>query len=397
MRKALVSHGRSSGMRCYNCAESFDPWDFYCEIRECFCGCLLPARARVPEVPTRPAGPSVSDRDRRWYCQKAASMIQRAAQRLRLLANRWIRGTAPIILMYHRVADISIDPWGLAVHPGRFEEQIDSLTRTRRVVHLHELLKAEERRSSRDKPLAVVTFDDGYHDVYANARGILGRYDCPMTLFVTTGAIGATREFWWDAISRIFLETELLPPTITFATAGKTCHWPVPTFDQRSGREKIFYRIWADLRTMPHDAQMRHVEELGRWAGCSLTARESHRAMTREEVRNISDDLVVIGAHTVTHPTLPAHLYDTQYYEIAESRRVCEELVGAPVSAFAYPFGDHDDTTVSAVRRAGFALACTADAGVARPGIDPVRLPRIYIGNWNGDEFQKRLAADPFL
>ena len=313
-------------------------------------------------------------------------------RRLRLLANRWVRSRAPIILMYHRVADIAIDPFGLAVHPARFEEQIDTLTRGRRVVHLHELLKAEECRSSRDKPLAAVTFDDGYHDVYANARGILGVYDCPMTLFVTTGAIGATREFWWDAISRIFLETEVLPPSITFATAGKTCHWSVPPFVQRSGREKIFYGVWASLRNMPYDAQMRHVEELGRWADCDLTARQSHRAMTREEVRNISDGLVVIGAHTVTHPTLPAHLYETQYYEIAESRRVCEELIGSPVNAFAYPFGDHDDATVSAVRQAGFALACTVDAGVVRPGTDPILLPRIYVGDWNGDEFQKRLA-----
>jgi peptidoglycan/xylan/chitin deacetylase (PgdA/CDA1 family) len=325
-------------------------------------------------------------------------MIRSAVRRLRLLTNRWIRNTAPIILMYHRVADLAIDPWGLAVHPARFEEQIDALTRQRRVVHLHELLEAEECRSSRDKPLAAVTFDDGYHDVYANARGILGLYDCPMTLFVTTGAIGESREFWWDSISRIFLETELLPPSITFATAGKTCHWSVPPFDQRSGREEIFYKVWASLRRMPYNAQMRHLEEIGRWAGCNLTARKSHRAMTREEVRNIiSDGLVVIGAHTVTHPTLPAHLYETQYYEIAESRRVCEELIDSPVNAFAYPFGDHDDATVAAVRQAGFALACTVDAGVVRAGTDPIRLPRIYIGDWNGDEFQKRLAEDPLL
>jgi peptidoglycan/xylan/chitin deacetylase (PgdA/CDA1 family) len=218
-----------------------------------------------------------------------------------------------------------------------------------------------------------------------------------MTLFVTTGAIGTTREFWWDAISRIFLETELLPPSITFATAGNTCHWSVPQFDQRSGREKIFYKIWTDLRRMPYDEQMGHVEELGRWAGCNLTARQSHRTMTREEVRNISDGLVVVGAHTVTHPTLPTHPYETQYYEIAESRRVCEELIGSPVRAFAYPFGDYDDATVSAVRQAGYALACTVNAGVVRPGTDPIRLPRIYVGDWNGDEFQKRLAEDPLL
>jgi len=42
-----------------------------------------------------------------------------------------------IILMYHRVADIPVDPWGLAVHPARFEEQIVRLKRLRRVVHLH--------------------------------------------------------------------------------------------------------------------------------------------------------------------------------------------------------------------------------------------------------------------
>jgi peptidoglycan/xylan/chitin deacetylase (PgdA/CDA1 family) len=324
-------------------------------------------------------------------------MIRGAVRRLRLLTNRWIRNTGPIVLMYHRVANIAIDPWGLAVHPVRFKEQIDSLTRNRRVVHLHELLKAEECRLFRDKPLAAVTFDDGYHDVYANARGILGIYDCPMTLFVATGAIGATREFWWDTISRIFLETELLPPSITVTIAGKTCHWSVPPLDQRNGRETIFYKIWADLRRMPYDTQMRRVEELGRWAGCDLTARPLHRTMTKEEVSNISDGLVVIGAHTVTHPTLPAHLYQTQYYEIAESRRVCEELIGSPVNAFAYPFGDHDDETVSAVRQAGFALACTVDAGIVRPGTDPLRLPRIYMGDWNGDEFQKRLAQDELL
>jgi peptidoglycan/xylan/chitin deacetylase (PgdA/CDA1 family) len=324
-------------------------------------------------------------------------MIRRATRRLRRLTDRWLHSKAPIVLMYHRVADIAIDPWGLAVHPARFEEQIDVLTRQRRVVHLHELLEAEERRASRDKALAAVTFDDGYHDVYLNARGILGRYDCPMTLFVTTSAIGATREFWWDSISRIFLETVSLPPSLPFRVAGKTLQLSIPPFDQRKGREDIFYTIWSDLRKMPHQVQMAHVEELAQWAGCDLTARQSHRAMTKEEVRKISDGLVVVGAHTVTHPTLPAHLYETQYYEIAESRRVCEELVGGPVGAFAYPFGDHDDATLSAVRQAGFALACTVNAGVVRPGTDPIRLPRLYIGDWSADEFQKRLAEDPFV
>jgi peptidoglycan/xylan/chitin deacetylase (PgdA/CDA1 family) len=317
-------------------------------------------------------------------------------RRLKRSIGRGIFGADPIILMYHRVADIPVDPWGLAVHPARFEEQIEVLTRVRRVVHLHDLIAAEQSRSWRDKPLAAVTFDDGYHDVYSNARGILRRYDCPMIMFVTTGAIGSAREFWWDEVCRIFLETESLPPDLSFTVAGKTRRWSVPTFDQKSGREQIFHDIWAELRQRPYDVQMRNIAELAQWAGCSLVARDLHRAMTKEEIQDISDGLVVIGAHTITHPTLPAHRYKNQYQEIAESRRVCEELIDGPVNSFAYPFGDHDDVTVSAVREAGFSWACTVNAGFVRPRTDPVRLPRIYVGDWDGDEFQRRLAEDPF-
>jgi hypothetical protein len=39
------------------------------------------------------------------------------------------RGPQPLVLMYHRVADLSIDPWGLAVKPVHFEEQLDVLRR----------------------------------------------------------------------------------------------------------------------------------------------------------------------------------------------------------------------------------------------------------------------------
>ena len=323
-------------------------------------------------------------------------MIGAVARRLKTLAARSFHGAAPIILLYHRVTDIACDPWGLAVHPKRFKEQIDALTRSRRVVHLHEIQMAEESRSSRDKPLAAVTFDDGYHDVYTNARRILAVYDCPITLFVTTSAIGATREFWWDVISRVFLEIESLPAQLALKIAGKTCFWSVPSALHRAEREKIHREIWTELRRLPHDAQMSVVQELGRWAGCDLTARPSHRTMTREEVLNISDGLVAIGAHTVTHPTLPAHAYQSQYYEIAKSRRACQELIGRPVAAFAYPFGDYDEATISAVRRAGFSLACTVEAGVVKPRTDQFRLPRLYVRDWNGDEFQKRLWEDPF-
>jgi peptidoglycan/xylan/chitin deacetylase (PgdA/CDA1 family) len=310
--------------------------------------------------------------------------------------GRRIFGADPIILMYHRVADIPVDPWGLAVHPARFEEQIACLERLRRVVHLHDLLDLERSRASSDKPLAAVTFDDGYHDVYSNARPVLQRLDCPMTLFVTTGIIGTDREFWWDAVARVFLEIEHLPESLTLDIAGNECCWAVPPFSDREARDRVFRDVWAQLRVRTHEDQTKLLAEIGKWSSCDLAARDMHRIMTAQEVRNISDGLITVGAHTLTHPTLPAHSADVQFREIAESRRACEELAGTTVRTFAYPFGDHSDTTVRAVRAAGFDLACTVDARAVRRNAEPLALPRIYVGDWQGDEFQKRIE-DPSL
>lgn len=305
--------------------------------------------------------------------------------------ERRLFGADPIILMYHRVADLPVDPWGLAVHPGRFEQQIARLKQLRNVVHLHELLDLERSRASGDKPLAAVTFDDGYHDVYSNARPLLQRFDCPMTLFVTTGIIGSEREFWWDAVARVFLEIEHLPECLTLVIAGKECRWNVSPFSDRGARDRVFREVWGHLRVLPHHAQTQILSEIGEWSSCDLTAREMHRAMTAQEVRNISDDLITVGAHTLTHPTLPALTAEAQFSEIAESRRACEELAGGMVRAFAYPFGDHSDATVRAVREAGFDFACTVDARAVGRNAEPLRLPRIYVGDWHVDDFQKRI------
>lgn len=323
-------------------------------------------------------------------------MTLQPLRRLKRSIERRIFGADPIILMYHRVADIPVDPWGLAVHPANFEQQIVRLKRFRRVVHLSELLDLERSRAPSGRPLAAVTFDDGYHDVYSNARPILQRLDCPMTLFVTTGIIGTAREFWWDALARVFLEVEKLPNSLTLNVGGKECHWAVPPFSDPEARNRIFRQMWEALRVLPHDVQSQLVAKIGAWSSCDLTAREMHRAMTAQEARNISDDLITIGAHTLTHPSLPAHSADIQFREIAESRRACEELAGTAVRTFAYPFGDHSDVTVRAVREAGFDLACTVDARSVGRNTAPLALPRIYVGNWEADEFQMRIE-DPSL
>ena len=98
-----------------------------------------------------------------------------------------------------------------------------------------------------------------------------------------------------------------------------------------------------------------------------------------------------IGAHTATHPVLPSHPASAQLWDLVTNKNALESVVGAPVTSFAYPYGAHTDETVSLVRKAGFARACTTEAMGVVPGGDPLRVPRVAVGDWTGEELSRRL------
>jgi peptidoglycan/xylan/chitin deacetylase (PgdA/CDA1 family) len=55
---------------------------------------------------------------------------------------------------------------------------------------------------------AAVTFDDGYADNLKAAKPRLQRAGAPATVFIATGYVGERREFWWDELARIILESD---------------------------------------------------------------------------------------------------------------------------------------------------------------------------------------------
>jgi peptidoglycan/xylan/chitin deacetylase (PgdA/CDA1 family) len=104
------------------------------------------------------------------------------------------RGT-PLMLMYHRVGEVSHDPHSLAVSPWRFDQQMAWLKRRRlRGVAIGELVDA--MRSGSEQGLVGITFDDGYADLSHHVPDVLGRYGFSATVFVVTGRLGGVND--WD-------------------------------------------------------------------------------------------------------------------------------------------------------------------------------------------------------
>jgi peptidoglycan/xylan/chitin deacetylase (PgdA/CDA1 family) len=88
----------------------------------------------------------------------------------------------------------------------------------------------------------------------------------------------------------------------------------------------------------------------------------TYAEMTEAQIRTLPRAGEVCG-HTVSHQVLSTLSYDRQYAEIANNKRFLEEIVGEPVTCFAYPFGDFDANTENILIDAGYLIAFDAWGG----------------------------------
>lgn len=337
--------------------------------------------------------------------------LGRLRQIVRGVRNSFAPGV--LILLYHRVAELPADPQLLSVTPRHFTEHLEVLRRYGRPMQLRQLIRALQG-GTLPRRAVVITFDDGYADNLYGARPLLERYDTPATVFVTTGYVGQRREFWWDELERLLLEPGTLPATLRLHVNGSLCQWELGeaahydeetaqrhrrwnAFEQQnpSQRQYVYRTLCQLLRPLPHTERQGALDELRLQTQAASTGRLTHLPLTVEEVCRLADGgLVEVGGHTVTHPVLSALPGPAQRCEIERSKDRLKELLGRPVTSFAYPYGaraDYTVETVTAVQHAGFACACSNFPGTVRRQTDRFQLPRVVVRDWDGEVFARRL------
>ncbi len=99
--------------------------------------------------------------------------------------------------------------------------------------------------------------------------------------------------------------------------------------------------------------------------------------MSADDVRSAVAAGHEVGSHTCTHPRLGETAPDDVRVEVAESRRLLEDVLQAPVEGFAYPYGSFSDEAVHAVRGAGYGYAVATDDHT-RPGL--FTIARFFVG-----------------
>jgi peptidoglycan/xylan/chitin deacetylase (PgdA/CDA1 family) len=311
-----------------------------------------------------------------------------------------------LILMYHRVTELTNDPHWVAVTPKRFAEQMDIIRRYCIPISLQELLKALQERKV-PKRAVVITFDDGYADNLYEAAPLLERYDIPATVFVTTGQIGNPRESWWDELDRLLLQPGILPPELRLTINGSVFDfqlngsstyteenyrrdrdWNIARDDDPGPRQYLFRKLLEVMSAITGEERQELLDELTTWAGADPSARPTHRPLTIDELIRLGKcALMEVGAHTMTHPMLAGLSVIDQRREIKQSKQTLEAILNRSATSFAFPFGSSSRETVAIVRDEGFACACSTRADVVSIGTDYFQLPRLCVRDWDGERF----------
>ena len=278
------------------------------------------------------------------------------------------------ILTYHRVAPVdeqpNLSPPLLSATPESFNEQMRHVARHYCPISMQDLLDYYEHGARLPKRALLVTFDDAYRDFADHAWTILKHYQIPATLFVPTAYPDQPeRFFWWDRLYHAIKDTDKsFLQTETGAISLENDH----------ERVVAFKHLREYVKTIPHVQAQAWLEEIY----SQLNAPPHiHNVLTWEELRQLYQEGVTMGAHTRTHPMVHRITLQEARDEAVGAFYDLQNQLGEVPPIFAYPSGGFSDEVVQMLEREGFALAFTTVKGVNDlKTAHRLRLRRINVG-----------------
>jgi peptidoglycan/xylan/chitin deacetylase (PgdA/CDA1 family) len=240
------------------------------------------------------------------------------------------------------------------------ERHLDWIGRQYHFVSLDDLTRSLEH-GDRGRPLAAVSFDDGYRDVYENAFPLLVRKGIPAAVFVVTDLVGTDRLQLHDELY-VLLGRVLAEAGGAEALSGFLVDAGVEAMHARQicmvGNNLTFI-THTMLRALPRDRLRCVMTRLQAQVGTSERCRHGLLSMTWSMVREMHRAGITIGSHTSNHVLLPNESLESLAHETDGSRRALEARLGVPVEHFAYPDGCFNTAAVGAVADSGYRYGYT--------------------------------------
>ena len=290
------------------------------------------------------------------------------------------RGTATI-LMLHRFAEASRDVSGH--DPAKLRTLLEHLRRMPCVIlSLAEVFARCARRERFDPLTVAFTLDDGYFDQAEVAAPLFAEFDCPATIFITTGFLDGALWFWWDKIAHVFGATPR--PSIALHLPSGRSTYDLSTLETRSRATQHFTSLCKALPDVDKNAAI-HTLSLEANVEIPIGPPPRYGPMSWAQVCELERRGISFGPHTVTHPILSRTNDDQARHEVVESWRRLQTEARTPVPVFCYPNGqpaDFGPREILNLRQTGLRGAVTGTPGFVRVASTdpddefPFRVPR---------------------
>ena len=320
---------------------------------------------------------------------------------IRLLEQIGTRWPVLVVLTYHRIAvpGINSNPYYdpvISATPDAFEAQIRFLSTRFHILGLEALLNIAANKGmsatispDAGKPIALVTFDDGYRDNCETVLPILRKLGVPATFFIPTGFVNAARLPWWDHVACVLKRTRV--PRLSLERRPGDVDpivinlGPSSTGQQRTMAITMVVHSFLDGVIEDEPWFLAQLDEQAEVPIDSSTL--GHELfMDLDQVKHLAAAGMSIGSHGQTHRALASLQDAIQHQELTESKRFLEGLLDLEIKALAYPFGWGGTFTARTMQlaiEAGYYLAFSSLEGINRPynaTFQPFALHRLNVG-----------------
>lgn len=271
---------------------------------------------------------------------------------------------APLVLGYHRVvenfpASAALAMPSLLVSTATLARQLEWVGRHYDFVSLDELELVLAGVLRMRRPVAALTFDDGYRDVLEQGMPLLQRMGIPATVYVVSDLTGTDKLQRHDELYLLF--------ALMHAGGGKGMLQELdcaPGFvarlqQQIDNHATPFQLARLVLETLTQHASDVLLVQMRDLVHVEAGLLEQFQSLDWNMLKTWVQSGMTVGSHTCSHPLLPGLPPAQLHEELQHSRRVLETRLHVPVRHFAYPDGRFDTVTVAAVAAAGYHTATT--------------------------------------
>ena len=274
------------------------------------------------------------------------------------------------ILCLHRVSDeesLTFPPFKIK----DFEKLLQYIDKHYQVVTIAMLLKVHS-----NKPLMVLSFDDGFLDFYESALPVLKKYGMPCNLNVVTKCLDNNFQIWTQRQNNLLQEIFIRKHKCIFEIGSKQIN--IDNFHPQSvvgknlelfhflfSKDEIFVEQFLDNteEKMPFEIP---VTPMMSW-------------------KNLKDALenyeIELGSHSVSHITL-SNIQNKEKLkqEINDSKIEIEKHTGRKVDIFALPNGNYNSEVIKECEISGYKHVLTVDEKLLAPEkLNEFKLPRLLI------------------